>query len=154
MAGDSRATGGGSAPTDGRGGNKPPWTADAKNGGTANEPLPAGGRPAGRIGHEPFGCRAVRMGFVSWEQVEKALAVQRKLRERGINRLIGMIMIELEMLDTTQLLSILKSYELEREADSAGRLSGSGDPEAGSGGSKAGAAAPETGGRRREAGGR
>jgi len=55
------------------------------------------------------------MGFVSWEQVEKALAVQKKLRERGVDKLIGMIMIEMEMLDTTQLLSVLKTYELEQE---------------------------------------
>ena len=70
-----------------------------------------GGKPA----REPFGARAVRMGFVSWEQVEKALAVQKKLRERGVDKLIGMIMIEMEMLDTTQLLSVLKTYELEQE---------------------------------------
>lgn len=121
MPADSRSLGEGRAPEKGLGYGMP-----AGAPGTAKDAIRTGTRAAassrgasGPIGREPFGLRAVRMGFVSWDQVEKALAVQKKLRERGIHRLIGMIMIELEMLDTTQLLSVLKSYELERETGSA-----------------------------------
>ncbi len=58
----------------------------------------------------PFGVRAVAMGFVTAEQVEKALAVQRTLDKNGQHHLIGMLMVDLEMLSTTQLLSILRCY--------------------------------------------
>ncbi len=61
----------------------------------------------------PFGVRAVAMGFVTAEQVEKALAVQRTMDKNGQHQLIGMIMVDLEMLSTTQLLSIVRSYATE-----------------------------------------
>ena len=60
---------------------------------------------------EPFGMRAVRMGLVTVEQVEKALAVQKMLAKSGKRRLIGMIMVDLEMMTTTQLLAVLHTYE-------------------------------------------
>lgn len=60
---------------------------------------------------EPFGMRAVRMGVVTVEQVEKALAVQKMLAKSGKRRLIGMIMVDLEMMTTTQLLAVLHTYE-------------------------------------------
>lgn len=66
-------------------------------------------------GCEPFGSRVVRMGFARWGQVEKALAIQKMLDRNGVHRLIGLIMVEMGMIDTTQLLSVLKTYELERE---------------------------------------
>jgi len=55
--------------------------------------------------------RAVRMGVVTVEQVEKALAVQKMLAKSGKRRLIGMIMVDLEMMTTTQLLAVLHTYE-------------------------------------------
>jgi len=63
---------------------------------------------------ELFGMRAVRMGVATVEQVEKALAVQQMLAQKGQRRLIGMIMVDLEMLTTTQLLAVLHTYETEK----------------------------------------
>ena len=60
---------------------------------------------------QPFGIRAVQMRFATMEQVEKALAVQKMLDKNGQHQLLGMIMIDLEMLTTTQLLAVLKSYQ-------------------------------------------
>jgi hypothetical protein len=64
---------------------------------------------------EPFGMRAVRLGLVSVEQVEKALAVQKMLDKNGQHQPIGMILVDLEMLTTTQLLAVLHSYETEKQ---------------------------------------
>jgi len=60
---------------------------------------------------DPFGVRAIRLGFVNVEQVEKALAVQKMLAKNGQNQLIGMIMVDLEMLSTTQMLAVLRTYQ-------------------------------------------
>lgn len=65
---------------------------------------------------EPFGMRAVRMGVVTVEQVEKALAVQRMLAKKGQQKLIGMIMVDLEMLTTTQLLAVVHTYETDDQS--------------------------------------
>ncbi|HYG74117.1 MAG TPA: hypothetical protein VEK08_03850 [Planctomycetota bacterium] len=62
---------------------------------------------------EPFGMRAVRLGLVSVHQVEKALAVQKMLDKNGQHQPIGMILVDLEMLTTTQLLAVLHSYDEE-----------------------------------------
>ncbi len=61
---------------------------------------------------EPFGQVAVRMGFCSQEEVERALAFQRGLRsgERD-HKLIGMILLENGALSTDQLIQILKYYD-------------------------------------------
>lgn len=64
---------------------------------------------------EPFGMRAVRMGLATVEQVEKALAVQKMLDKNGQHQLLGMIMVDLEILTTTQLLAVLHSYEAETQ---------------------------------------
>ena len=63
---------------------------------------------------EPFGMRAVRMGLATVEQVEKALAIQKMLAQNGQRQLTGMIMVDLEMLTTTQLLALLHTYEVEK----------------------------------------
>jgi hypothetical protein len=55
------------------------------------------------------------MGLVTVEQVEKALAVQKMLAQKRRRKLIGMIMVELEMLTTTQLLSVIHTYEEEQD---------------------------------------
>ena len=64
---------------------------------------------------EPFGMRAVRMELVSVAQVEKALAVQKMLAKNGQKQPIGMILVDLEMLTTTQLLAVLQSYESDKQ---------------------------------------
>jgi len=63
---------------------------------------------------EPFGMRAVSMGLISVQQVEKALAVQKVLDKNGQHQAIGMILIDLEIMTTTQLLAVLHSYEVEK----------------------------------------
>ena len=65
---------------------------------------------------EPFGMRAVRLGLVSVEQTEKALAVQKMLDKNGQRQLLGMIMVDLQMITTTQLLAVLHSYEADARA--------------------------------------
>ena len=70
-------------------------------------PLPARG--------EPFGQRAIRLGFIGAEDLALALAEQRRRDSIGReHELIGMILVEMGFLTTTQLLAILKVYEEER----------------------------------------
>ncbi len=58
---------------------------------------------------EPFGQVAVRKGYVSEQQVYDALARQRGLGERGEkHKLIGMILLEMGALGTTELIDILR----------------------------------------------
>ena len=61
--------------------------------------------------HEPFGARAMMMGFTTTPQIEKALLTQQKLADRGEKKLLGMILVEMQAINTTQLLAILKTYE-------------------------------------------
>ena len=67
---------------------------------------------------EPFGQIATRMGFVSSSQVQAALEVQDSLRRAGNARLIGMIMLEMGMISSEQLIEILKYYETRSTAAS------------------------------------
>jgi hypothetical protein len=61
---------------------------------------------------EKFGERAVRMGFVTEEQVDDALEQQRWLREHGEGRrLTGIILLEMDALTNEQLIEVLQSYE-------------------------------------------
>ena len=60
---------------------------------------------------EQFGQVATRMGFTSMAQVQAALEVQDSLRRAGTRRLIGMIMLEMGMISSEQLIEILKFYE-------------------------------------------
>jgi len=63
-----------------------------------------------------FGERLVRLGYASPDQVRDALKIQaRRDAEGRAHQLIGMIMVELGMIDTAQLINALKSYELERK---------------------------------------
>ncbi|MEK7449482.1 MAG: hypothetical protein AAB019_08360 [Planctomycetota bacterium] len=61
---------------------------------------------------ELFGEVAVRMEFVTKRDVQAALKVQQQLRQRGRNKLIGLIMMEMGLLSTTQLIAVLKELEL------------------------------------------
>ena len=60
---------------------------------------------------EPFGARAMMMGFANTDQVERALTHQKQLAEKGEKKLLGMILVEMQVINTTQLLAILKTYE-------------------------------------------
>lgn len=58
---------------------------------------------------EPFGRAAVRMGLVSDAQVTRALSVQRENTAAGRpHKLIGMVMLEIGALGTTELISVLR----------------------------------------------
>ena len=62
--------------------------------------------------YEPFGQVAVKMGFCSQEDVEKALEIQKGLPAQGKeHRLIGLILLESGALSTTQLIQILRYYD-------------------------------------------
>jgi len=64
----------------------------------------ANGSPA-----ELFGQVAVRKGFVSQQQVEDALVRQKDLTAHGHpHKLIGMIMLEMGVLGTTELIEVLR----------------------------------------------
>lgn len=58
---------------------------------------------------ELFGEVAVRLKLASKQQVQAALKNQKELKERRRkHRLIGLIMLDLDILDTTSLITILK----------------------------------------------
>jgi hypothetical protein len=66
-----------------------------------------------RTPREQFGQVAVRKGYVTDLQVQDALGHQRRLSERGEkHKLIGMIMLELGLLGTTELIDVLKAMNL------------------------------------------
>jgi len=61
---------------------------------------------------EPFGQVAIRLGFCTQEDVDNALELQRNLPAQGKeHRLIGLLLLELGALSTTQLIEILQYYE-------------------------------------------
>lgn len=58
---------------------------------------------------ELFGEVAVRLGLATKQQVKLALKKQKELKERRLkHRLIGLIMLDMDILDTTGLITILK----------------------------------------------
>ena len=62
-----------------------------------------------RSPREPFGQVAVRKGFVTQDQVEAALGRQRSISDAGTaHKLIGMIMLEMGALGTTELIDVLR----------------------------------------------
>ena len=63
----------------------------------------------GLPGREPFGQVAVRKGYVTQVQVTEALARQKSIAEDGAaHKLIGMIMLEMGALGTTELIDVLR----------------------------------------------
>ena len=58
-----------------------------------------------------FGEIAVEKGYVTTEDVGKALTYQRSLRKKGENELIGIIMLKHDMLSNKQLIDILQYYD-------------------------------------------
>ena len=75
-----------------------------------------GGGPMTKL--EQFGQITIRMGFATSAQVQAALDVQDSLRKAGKPRLIGMIMLEMGMISSEQLIEILKYYETRSAAES------------------------------------
>ena len=58
---------------------------------------------------EPFGQVAVRKGYVTQDQVVEALGRQRTIATDGAaHKLIGMIMLEMGALGTTELIDVLR----------------------------------------------
>jgi hypothetical protein len=55
-----------------------------------------------------FGEIAVRLGFVTQREVKSALKKQKELKQDNKHRLIGLIMLDMGIIDTTGLISILK----------------------------------------------
>ena len=65
---------------------------------------------------EKFGERAVRMGFVTEEQVHEALELQRSPSRSGGQRgLIGLILLRMGALANDQLIRVLKTYAPESD---------------------------------------
>ena len=63
-------------------------------------------------GAQLFGDLAIRLGFITSQDVEKALERQRREREAGNqHKLIGVHMLEMGLLSTSQLIEILRHYE-------------------------------------------
>lgn len=69
---------------------------------------------------EPFGQITIRLGFATSAQVQAALEVQDSLRKAGRPRLIGMIMLEMGMISSEQLIEVLKFYETRSAATPPG----------------------------------
>lgn len=64
------------------------------------------------MSRELFGAIAQRKQYVSAEDVERALAIQKEINERGEpHKLLGIIMLEMGVLSSNQLLNILKEME-------------------------------------------
>ena len=69
---------------------------------------------------EPFGQVAIKLGFVTPNQVESALDIQRSLEHSGRGRkLLGMILMETGLLSSAQLIEILQYYDHHRSAAGA-----------------------------------
>jgi hypothetical protein len=60
---------------------------------------------------ELFGEIAVRLGLATPQQVKLALKKQRQLEQNNKHRLIGLIMLDMNVLDTTGLINILKEID-------------------------------------------
>lgn len=62
---------------------------------------------------ELFGQVAVRKGYVSEQHVTDALARQKEIAQAGAaHKLIGMIMLEMGVLGTTELIEVLRELNL------------------------------------------
>ena len=62
---------------------------------------------------EPFGRVAIRRGLVSEEQVTDGLARQKALKAEGLpHKLIGMILLEMGALGTTELIDVLRDMNV------------------------------------------
>lgn len=61
---------------------------------------------------EPFGEVAVRLGFAEKEDVARALEKQKEIDRLGQkHKLLGIVMLEMGLLSTTQLIDVLRYME-------------------------------------------
>jgi hypothetical protein len=60
---------------------------------------------------ELFGEIAIRLGLATAQQVKLALKKQEQLEKNNRRRLIGLIMLDMNILDTTGLITILKEID-------------------------------------------
>jgi UDP-glucose 4-epimerase len=60
---------------------------------------------------ELFGEIAIRMGFITHEQLDTALKLQREMDRKGTHELLGMLMLQEGILSNSQLIQILKYME-------------------------------------------
>jgi hypothetical protein len=71
------------------------------------------GANEGAAGREPFGQVAVRKGYVTQAQVAEALVRQKEIVAQGApHKLIGMIMLEMGALGTTELIEVLREMNV------------------------------------------
>ena len=67
-----------------------------------------------------FGQIAIEKGYITEEQVDTALQVQKEMDSRGErHKLIGVIMLDLGMLTSEQIVDILKAFEEHASRDGA-----------------------------------
>ena len=75
---------------------------------------------------EPFGQTAVRKGYISQQQVTDALTQQKEIAQSGApHKLIGMIMLEMGALGTTELIDILREMNVPQMPSKPARRDGS-----------------------------
>ena len=63
------------------------------------------------MARERFGEVAVRLGYITEEQVDRALDQQRDRHAKGGHQLIGLVMLDLGMINNIQLVNVLKEME-------------------------------------------
>ena len=74
---------------------------------------------------EPFGQTAVRKGYISQQQVTDALAIQKELKQKGApHKLIGMVMLEMGALGTTELIDVLREMNVPHTSPKTARRDG------------------------------
>jgi len=61
------------------------------------------------------------LGFITKAQVKKSLERQNDLKQKGFRRLIGLVLLDMDYLDTTQLIKILKELEQRRKVNENGK---------------------------------
>lgn len=62
-----------------------------------------------------FGEIAVEKGYATQEEVDKALAFQKSLRTNGKDQLIGIIMLNRDIITNEQLIDILQYYDTDHQ---------------------------------------
>lgn len=60
---------------------------------------------------EFFGEIAIRMGFITHEQLDEGLRLQKEMDRQGTHKLLGMLMLQEGMLSNSELIQILKYME-------------------------------------------
>lgn len=72
-----------------------------------------------------FGQTAVRKGYVTQQQVTDALARQKEITRSGApHKLIGMIMLEMASLGTTELIDVLRDMNVSLSPPKSARRGG------------------------------